>query len=101
MVKSQRVYRNNPIEGIVRIPKNISEHEFYSRMTREGWEVVRRGWPDFACFKGDEFIAVEVKPGNNYYLKRSQYRLMAALAARGIKCYLWAPDKGFSPVIPR
>ena len=91
-------HSNDPIEGIVRTPRNASELELYRLMTNGGFDVVRRGWPDFACFRDDELCLVEVKPDRDTHLKRSQYRLMKALVDRGIKCYRWSPDVGFQSI---
>jgi len=93
-------YKDDPIEGVERLPKNPAELELYQLMTEQSWDVVRRGWPDFACFRGEELILVEVKPKRSHLLKRSQYRLMSALTQRGIKCYQWTPDEGFKPIVP-
>ena len=80
-------------------PKNPSERMLYDQLTQEGWFVDKKGWPDFACFRGGEFIIIEVKPKRSHRLKKAQYRTMLALAQRGIKCYRWSPDIGFELII--
>ena len=71
--------------------KNAAEHEFYLQAKAAGWGVTKRGYPDFICWKNGELIFVEVKPKKNHRLKVSQSRVMAALSAKGIKCYKWYP----------
>lgn len=80
--------------------KNPAEKQLYRELTSQGWQVTKRGWPDFACFKGDNLALVEVKPRRSRHLKKEQYRLMAALAKLGVKCFRWSPDGGFEPVTP-
>jgi len=78
--------------------RNDAERAFEEMLTAEGWEVTKRGWPDFTCFRDDELILVEVKTDKNHHLLRSQYRLMKALTERGVTCYRWAPDTGFQRI---
>ena len=78
--------------------KNPAERQLYQELISQGWEVTKRGWPDFACFKGDSLALIEVKPDKWHRLKKRQQRLMTALANLGVKCFLWSPDSGFQPV---
>ncbi|MBA7536074.1 hypothetical protein ES705_28336 [subsurface metagenome] len=80
--------------------KNPAERLLFQQLTAEGWEVTKRGWPDFACFKGNNLALIEVKPNSRCHLKRTQQRLMVALANLGVKCFLWSPDGGFEPITP-
>ena len=73
-------------------PQNKAERALFEEMQKGGWELTRRGFPDFACFRGNELIFVEVKPSRSYRLKNTQRRVMLALAERGIKCFRWSPD---------
>jgi len=81
--------------------RNKAELNFIEFSTKHGWEVTKRGWPDFACFKGRRLVLVEVKKARTIHLKREQMRLMKALAKRGVECYRWSPDAGFEKVLPR
>ena len=81
-----------------RIPKNAAEAELFKRLKADGWELTKRGWPDFACFKNGKMILVEVKPKRSYRLKHWQHRILQALAEVGVGCYRWDPDEGFSVV---
>lgn len=84
-----------------RAPKNKAELEFYDYAKNRGWELSKRGYPDFACFtEGGELIFVEVKRKRSHALKRSQLFLMTKLAERGIRCYRWSPDGGFEEIVP-
>ena len=83
-----------------RKPKNQAEGQLYDLMNQDGWFVEKKGFPDFACYRNDEFILVEVKPKRGHRLKKAQYRLMTTLAKAGIKCYRWTPEDGFTLVTP-
>ena len=41
-------------------PVNKSEGLFYDKMTAAGWDLTKKGWPDFFCVKGDDIILVEI-----------------------------------------
>jgi len=81
------------------LPKNPSERLCVETLVRDGWEVTRRGWPDFAAFRGDDFLVAEVKRHSRNTLKRSQLDMMQTLARFGVKCYKFTPDGGFERVI--
>ena len=78
--------------------KNEAERECCEELTTKGWEVTKRGWPDFICYKDGELILVEVKPKQSRKLKREQQRLTQALASLGVKCFKWTPDGGLEPI---
>jgi hypothetical protein len=80
--------------------KNSAERQLFQELTSRGWEVSKRGWPDFVCFKGNNLALVEVKRNGRCHLKRQQQRLMKTLASFGVKCFLWSPDGGFQPISP-
>ena len=88
--------------SLPRVLKNQAELECFRELTAQGWLVTKRGWPDFACFKGKNLALVEVKPKLGHRLKRDQFRLLTALSSLGIKCFLWTPDEGLQliPGIP-
>lgn len=79
-------------------PKNEAEARLYELMRSEGWEVTKRGWPDFACFKDGKVILVEVKPKRSHRLKFWQHRLLTELVKKGVECYRWNPSEGFVPI---
>jgi len=80
--------------------KNTAEQQLYERLTDLGWDVTKRGWPDFACFRNGRVVLVEVKPNSQHPLKREQRRLMAALAGQGVDCFHWSPDGGPKRILP-
>lgn len=52
------------------VPMNPLETKIKQQLEEDGWTVLRRGWPDFLCFRqirdtGYELKAVEVKPLTN------------------------------------
>jgi len=76
-----------------RIRRNGPENAFEVKAIENGWDVTKRGWPDFLCFKGSRVIAVEVKPlskatGKLQYLKLAQVRTMLWLSSVGVECYV-------------
>lgn len=75
--------------------KNKDERECYERLVNDGWKVLRKGYPDFICVKGDRVMAVEVKPKRFHRLKRFQYMVMEILSSKGISCWKYTPDGGF------
>jgi Holliday junction resolvase len=82
-----------------REPCNRVERECWEALAEKGWEVTRRGWPDFFCCNASgDLIVVEVKPKRGRRLKFAQRRTLQMLAARGIPCYVWTPDGGFERV---
>jgi len=81
-------------------PKNVAEQQLYDGLIAKGWEVTRKGMPDFACYKNGELVLIEVKPRRSERLKRDQYRLLTALAGHGVRCFRWAPDVGFQQITP-
>jgi hypothetical protein len=78
--------------------KNGAENLFHETMVKEGWEVTRRGSPDFFCWRNERFICVEIKPKRGRRLKHAQRRVLASLVKRGIECYAWSPEDGFQKI---
>lgn len=94
-----------PAEGSTNAPvprtrQNTAERQCIEQLLQDGWEVTRRGWPDFVAFKDLRMIVVEVKPKRSRRLKRTQHRLMVQLAKRGIECYRWDPESGYIRIMP-
>jgi hypothetical protein len=54
----------------------------------QGWQVTKRGWPDFICRRGEDLMCVEVKDGSDC-LSAWQQQTAADLAARGIPVFEW------------
>ena len=79
-----------------RRPKNKAEGMCWDILTEKGWEVTKRGWPDFIAWHDDQPIFVEVKPNQNTALKDRQLHIMDVLAGAGLRCYRYSPDVGFT-----
>lgn len=80
---------------------NRHENDLYNLASGLGWEVTKRGWPDFICWDGDNMILVEVKPPG-HLLNQSQWRVMLALSRLGAKCFVYSGGalKPFDPDLP-
>jgi len=75
--------------------RNTAEEEFAVLARSMGWEVTKRGYPDFICYQGNRMILVEVKKKSSHRLKKSQKKFMDYLSAHGVKCYKWSPDRNW------
>lgn len=73
-----------------------SEQQLADKMMAEGWEVYRKGYPDFLCRKDDTIIAIEVKPNTNINLEPHQITMMGLLKSLGVECYRWSPGSEIS-----
>lgn len=81
-----------------RRPSNPAEAEFFDGAAGAGWLLTKRGWPDFFLKRGEDVVAVEVKPASSRGLRREQVRVLAALSGAGIPCAVWSPDGGLQRV---
>lgn len=62
-------------------------------LERDGWTVVKRGWPDFLAWRGHEIRFIEVKRKAGYRLRRSQAMVAKALKnCLGITVEVLSPD---------
>ena len=89
--------------SIRRRPKNKSEGLYFDLLEKGGWKTTKRGYPDFFCYRENEdgeaeFMLVEVKPKRSYRLKFMQLKVMKMLASKGVPCYRWSPDSGFTKI---
>ncbi len=67
---------------------NRSEQEVFDELAKDGYTVLRNGWPDFLAFRsdpilGDQVRFIEVKT-NGGRVSAVQKRIHKALAAYGI-----------------
>jgi len=77
--------------------RNKREDQFANEAVSRGWTVIKRGWPDFLCWKGDEMVFVEVKPEGDP-LSAYQNVVMDKLAGLGLRWYRWSPRTGFTQI---
>lgn len=75
---------------------NLPELTLESEMNGLGWDITKRGWPDFVCWRNGKMACIEVKPHSSSPLKATQRRIMEALIAAGIPCFRWDPRSGFT-----
>lgn len=71
-----------------------AEREFIEAAKAGGWSVMKRGWPDFLIWRGNEWCVVEVKR-THPIVSKHQYQVMCRLHKAGIKCWVWTPSNGF------
>lgn len=72
---------------------NTTEAAFTRRATSLGWAVIKRGFPDYICWQGNQVIFVEVKPEGDD-LSIYQQLVMQLLLGLGLQCFKWTPLKG-------
>lgn len=69
------------------------EAVFAEWATSLGWDVTKRGWPDFICRRDGALMAVEVKGGNDD-LSPEQIDVLNDLAAAGLPTYVYHHELG-------
>ena len=88
--------------------KNVAENTFVTLAEQRGWQVSKKGWPDFFCIndKGKP-VAVEVKrqsatTGSRQSLRASQIHRMAWLTSLGAEVYTFVQGNatGENSLIP-
>ena len=86
------------IEGVKKAKeyRNVAERAFSEGARAKGWQVTKRGYPDFICYLPDGgLVLVEVKTKSTHKLHKNQWRLMNVLKNNGIRCYKWSPDRNW------
>ena len=73
--------------------RNTAEEVFATAARAKGWDVTKRGYPDFICYRGGEIMLVEVKPDKRHRLKKEQTRFKSEIEKRGVKVYRWSPEQ--------
>jgi len=74
--------------------KNLTERVFKDLASANGWEVTKKGYPDFICYRENRIVLVEVKSGKQKPMKE-QERFMKSMIKLGIECIVWRPSDGF------
>lgn len=78
-----------------RFTGNRAEAQFAQWATGEGWQVTKRGWPDFICRRGSERMAVEVKHTDGLSLE--QRSAITDLSAGPLPVFIWRPPSPRRP----
>ena len=77
-----------------------AEIQLREKLEGEGWKVLHKGWPDFACVRNGEMMFVEVKAYRGEMLKKEQHYILTNLAKLGLNCYKWTPQGNFERITP-
>ncbi len=80
------------------IKLKTAEEQLRERMEKEGWKVVHKGWPDFACVRDGEMVFVEVKGYRGEMLRKEQHFILTNMAKLGLDCFKWTPNGGFERI---
>ena len=75
--------------------KNKTERLFKDLAEANGWEVTKKGYPDFICYRDSDIVLVEVKKPPNLKLSQEQAKFMDGIRKYGIKGKVWNPSDGF------
>lgn len=70
---------------------NDAEREVCMALEKDGWEVIKRGWPDFLAVRDGEIRFIEVKPDSRRKMKPQQKRVAKILARLGIEVEILTP----------
>lgn len=82
-------------------PLKYAEDQLREKLEKEGWEVLHKGWPDFACLNSKgEMLFIEVKAYKGEMLKKEQHRILTSMAKLGLNCFKWTPDGLFERISP-
>jgi len=73
--------------------QNRHEEAFATAARAKGWDVTKRGYPDFICYRNGEIMLVEVKPDKRHRLKKDQMLFKQEMEKRGVRCYRWSPEQ--------
>lgn len=79
-------------------PLKTAEMQLRQQLEAEGWTVLHKGWPDFACVRGNDMMFIEVKNYRGEMLKQEQHYILTQLAKLGLNCAKWTPDGGFERI---
>lgn len=92
VMSGQKPRREPPVKPK---PRRNVETKFREAAATKGWNVHRRGWPDFVLTTETETLLVEVKSWDDK-LSKGQRTLFEAIERLGVKVYVWwerEPDK--------
>lgn len=60
-------------------------------LTSQGWEVHKKGWPDFLVVRDGVIRLIEVKPKRYRKLSKAQSGVAYILRSAGLNVEIWAP----------
>ncbi len=69
-------------DGGLRLGMNEREYAVATRLEREGYTVIKSGWPDFIATRGSEIRFVEVKPYDDVERLPTSQRRVADILKR-------------------
>ena len=99
MVRKPSVYPKSRLKDVMigrpkSEPRYIGyEARFAEWATSQGWDVTKRGWPDFICRRDGALMAVEVKGGADE-LSPEQIDTLDDLSAAGLPTYVYHDGLG-------
>ena len=79
-------------------PLKNAEEKLREQLEGDGWVVVHKGWPDFACIRNGEMIFIEVKGYKGEMLSKEQHYILTNLAKLGLDCFKWESADGFERI---
>lgn len=101
-LRTNWLYRRHSRERInssIQPTKVPSEIQFFNIIKSQGWTPVKRGWPDYLCYKDGKIILVEVKSKSfDGGMSPFQKFMTAVLSANGLECYRWTAETGLIPL---
>lgn len=80
-------------------PLKDAETQLREKLEGDGWKVMHKGWPDFACVRDGEMMFIEVKSYRGEMLKKEQHFILTSLAKLGLDCFKWTPDGLFEQIV--
>jgi len=72
---------------------DVNEYAAMRQLIEEGYEVYKRGWPDFAAVKGDQIRFIEMK-GPHGHVKSHQAKIADILRRAGCSVEVWKKENG-------
>lgn len=71
--------------------RNRAEQDCLLRLQKAGWQVFRRGWPDFIAEKDGRVVVIEVKDRSGF--SDEQVFVLDWLSGLSESVYVWRPGQ--------
>jgi len=84
-------FRNK--NGLAFRTANPREARAAEQLRKEGYEIIRRGWPDLLAYKDGKLRLIEIKDPQGR-LKSHQFRAAELLSTLGVDVEIWADGNG-------